>query len=221
MVDLLDEVKEDIKHEQTLNLVKKYFPFALGLMAALIIGVSINLWWNSYKLNKAHKYGGEYIKAIIELRNNKLDNAQVSFSRLADDKSTNYSALAAINAASIASMSKDYQKAIQLYDMVVNNSSFGQVFRDYCEFQAVSLKYVSGQVDYKTTISELQTLRKNNNIFKYSILELIGNLALENNDNQQAMEAFGLITLDPDATSTIKSRVQSLINYNNIAINQN
>ena len=73
MVDLLDEVRADLKEEQTVGLLKKYGTFTVVIMGFILFAMTGNLWWKSYQESKIHREGGDFLVSALKMRANKLD----------------------------------------------------------------------------------------------------------------------------------------------------
>ncbi len=210
MVDLLDEVREELKDERALNFIKKHGKFILGLMVACIIGASLKIWWDDYKENVAHKAGGDFITAILKMRAYKPDEAVKKFESLFSTDSTNYAAFAGLNVASYADFKKDYAKSSVVYNSISENSDFDQSVRDMAKFLAIKSK-VSSNYDNQKLASELEQYISENGIYKFSALELLGSIYLDMGDKDKAKQTFEIALTDAQIPESIRNRVTTLV----------
>lgn len=207
MVDLLDEVRDELKDERALQFIKQNGTFILILMVVSIFGVALKLWWNDYQENKAYQAGGEYMSAIMKMRAYKPDEASKKFEDLFATNNTNYGALAGLNAGSYAEFKKDFEKSYMIYKNISENSSYDKSLRDlskYLELKAALAK------NKENVATELENYSKEG-IYKFSALELLGTYYLQNGNKEKAKEAFNTIITDPETPPTLRKRVSTLL----------
>ncbi len=210
MVDILDEVREELKDERALNFIKQHGKFILTLMVACIIGASLKIWWNDYQENKAHKAGGDFITAILKMRAYKPDEAVKKFESLFSNDSTNYAAFAGLNVASYSDFKKDYAKSSVIYNSVSENNDFDKSVRDLARFLAIKSK-ISSNGDKQELASELEKYISENGIYKYSSLEILGSIYLDLGNKAKAKEIFNTALTDAQTPDSIRNRISTLI----------
>ncbi len=207
MVDLLDEVRDELKDEKALNFIKQNGKFILILMVVTIFGAALKLWWMDYQENKSFHAGGEYMSAIMKMRAYKPDEAVKKFEELFTSNNTNYAALAGLNAGSYADFKKDYEKSYSIYKNVSENSNYDKSLRDLSKYLELKAALAKNDND---SIAGFESYVKDG-IYKFSALELLGTYYLQNGDKAKAKEAFSVILTDPESPQTLKKRVGTLM----------
>jgi hypothetical protein len=210
MVDLLDEVREELKDERALDFIKKNGSFILILMVVCIIGASLKLWWNDYQENRYHKAGGEFISGILKMRAYKPDDAVKKFEDLFTNDNTNYAALAGLNVGSYADFKKDFTKSSTVFKTVSDNSSFDHSFKDMAKFLQIK-SALSNNGDKQELAAELEKYVKDGGIYKYSALELLGTVYLNLGEKGKAKETFNIVITDAGVPDSLRNRVSTLL----------
>jgi len=213
MVDLLDEVKEDLKEEQLKEYIKKRGPFILGLMTIFIIGAILKLWWLDYQSNKSYKDGSEYLTATYKMRSYSPEKAIQKFESLFNNGSTNYAAMAGIHVGSYYEYKKDYDKASTSFEDVVNGG-YDKSFEDLAKFH--SLKLASDNTDdLEAAISSMEDYINNDGIYKYSAQDILVALYIKSGNLQKAKDTINLIVTDINAPASIRERASSMATLTN------
>ncbi len=207
MVDLLDEVRDELKDERALQFIKQHGTFILVLMVVSIFGAALKLWWNDYQENKAYHAGGEYMSAIMKMRAYKPEEAVKKFEELFTTNNTNYGALAGLNAGSYSDFKKDYDKSYMIYKNVSENSSYDKSLRDLSKYLELKTALSTNKEE---AIAGFEKYTQEG-IYKFSALELLGTYYLQQGNKEKAKEAFNTILTDPESPTSLKKRVGTLL----------
>jgi hypothetical protein len=210
MVDLLDEIRDDLKDEKVLNSIKKYSGYVFALLAVIITSVALKMWWLSYKENQAYQEGAEFIVALKKVHAAKVDEAVVDFEKLANHGHTSYAALAKLHLASYYLQKKDTPKAEKFYSEL-NSRSTAKVFKDYAELMQAKMVLSATQPEYGKVQKNLKTYIDGKPIFKYSALEMLAIAQFRLNEKSEAIKILNLLSGDLDTPETIKSRALNIL----------
>lgn len=211
MVDLLDEVRDDLKDEQVFYLIKKYSSFVFTLMAAVIIGVALKLWWLSYNENKSYKEGGDFVTALMKIQSRNTADGIKLFQQLATSGSTNYAALAELHVAAYNLHNNDVEKALTEYGTVSGNSSYADALRQYSLIMQIKGELNKSKADKAKLRDQLDSYLKRDGIFKYTAMELLAMLYIEMGDNVKARAQLIAIKDAPEAPVNMKDRAGQII----------
>jgi hypothetical protein len=213
MVDLLDEVRADLKEEQTVSLLKKYGTFTVVIMGLVLFAMTGNLWWKSYQESRIHKEGGEFLISALKMRANKIDDAMNELKVLAHDGQTSYAVLANLNLASYQQAKKEYDKAAESYKSVMNHPKTPAVLAEYSELMYLKAKLSDSASNKQELLKHLTTFVQTKPTFKSSALEILAALQIELNLMQEAKESLDKLSTDTNIPPTMKTRVEQLRNY--------
>lgn len=213
MVDLLDEVRADLKQEQTMGLIKKYGTYTIVVMGFILFAMTGNLWWKSYQESKIYKEGGEFLVAVLKMRANKLDEAINELKILANDGQTTYGALANLNIASFQQAKKEYDKAAASYKLVMDYANTPHLLAEYSELMYLKARLSNSADNKLELLKHLKTFVQNKSTFKPSALEILAALQIELNLMQEAKETLNHLSTDTNIPATMKARVEQLMNY--------
>lgn len=209
MVDLLDEIKDDIKDEKVFYLIKKYSNLVFSLMAVLILGIALKMWWVSYEENKIHQEGSEFMMAFKKMQANDVENAVKGFETLGREGSSNYAALAKLFLSAHFVSKNDTAKAAALYEELANSNK-GKAIKDFAFISGMNFALDDQQPDFGQLISKLENYIKKGGIFKYSAEELLAITQAAKKDLKDAGRTIEKIESAEDAPATIKLRAGQL-----------
>jgi len=213
MVDLLDEVRADLKQEQTMGLIKKYGTYTVVIMGFILFAMTGNLWWKSYQESKIYKEGGDFLVSVLKMRGNKLDEAINELKVLAHDGQTTYGTLANLNIASFQQAKREYDKAADSYKLVMNHANTPPLLAEYSELMYLKARLSDNNNNKPELLEHLKTFVQNKQTFKSSALEILAALQIELNLMQEAKETLDHLSTDTNIPATMKARVEQLINY--------
>lgn len=209
MRDILDEVKDDLAHEKSLNLFKKYTPYIILFMIAFIVGTGVKLWWVEHKSNKAYEAGAEYTQAIQQMRMYNHEEGAKIFENLSHNSSA-YGAVSALNLASYWEIRKEFAKAVAAYDTVVERSGIDRAIINYARVLQVRAALEGKLVSVEDAIKSLLPLVKSDEVFSLQAKELLANLYIENSEGEKANEQIMSILGSSEASDVMKERVKHL-----------
>lgn len=208
-MDIIDEIKHEISEENLHKFIKKYTPFIIGLMIAVIIGITAGLAWKNYRSDQIAKDGGQYMSAILKMKSHKADEAISIFENFAGNNSP-YATFAGLNIGAFKHFKKDFIGSQKWYDHVSNHSSGSQELRNLAD-----LLKIKSMIDNDANITESIKLLENyldiKPTFNSSARELLAILYIKDSKYEEAQKVLNLIITDVEAPSTIKDRAEQLI----------
>lgn len=211
MVDLLDEVRDDLKDEQVFRLIKKYSSFVFTLMAAIIIGVALKLWWLSYNENKSYKEGGDFITALMKVQSRNTTDGIKMFDELANSGSTNYAALAGLHVAAYNLHNQQSDKAIARYGALYDNSKYADILRQYSLLMQIKGELNKAGADKVKLRDQLNAYLKKDAVFKYTATELLAMLYIDAGEDDKARAELVVIKDATEAPVTMRERAEQML----------
>ncbi len=211
MVDLLDEVRDDLKDEQVFYIIKKYSSFVFTLMAAVIIGVALKLWWLSYNENKSYKEGGDFVTALMKVQSRNTADGIKLFQQLATSGSTNYAALADLHVAAYNLHNNEIDKALTEYSALSNNSGYADVLRQYSSLMQIKGELNKPNADKVKLRDQLDTYLQRDGVFKYTAMELMAMLYIDMGEGVKARAELLAIKDAPEAPENMKDRAGQIL----------
>jgi len=211
MVDLLDEVRDDLKDEQVFYLIKKYSSFVFTLMAAVIIGVALKLWWLSYNENKSYREGGDFVTALMKVQSRNTADGIKLFQQLATSGSTNYAALAELHVAAFNLHNNEVDKALTEYGALSENSGYADVLRQYSSLMQIKGELNKPTADKSKLRDQLDAYLQRDGVFKYTAMELMAMLYIDMGENVKARAELLAIKDAPEAPVNMKYRAGQIL----------
>ncbi|MEM6903682.1 MAG: tetratricopeptide repeat protein, partial [Pseudomonadota bacterium] len=141
MADVFREVDDDLKRDQTTQLVRTYGPWVLAAAVALIIGVAVNAYLENQRLTQAQAASDAYIVFSSDV--DALTEAAAIQERTDAVMATTtagYQALARLKAANRLVAVKDEPAALQMLDALTADTSADQMWRDLASVRSAQLQ---------------------------------------------------------------------------------
>ena len=213
MSDLIEEIKEDIRGEQYRNFLKRYGFKAFLILATFLILAGVWLWWNNYQTNKLYRDAANYHLAIRNFGKGEFEKGKNIMEKLAY-KDTAYSALAGLNLAVFSEFESKFNKSSSLYKSISSNDKQDKILREIARIMHIKSS-LAKDTDKKNLDQNIATLNEyidsEDPVFKYTALEILGVLHLENKNYVSAKTAFSDILTAPNAPDHIRRRANTLM----------
>lgn len=210
MTDLLDEVKQDLREERTLDALKKLVPIIAIFIVTFIVVFGVKTWWTSYQNDKIFSDGGDYHTAAIKMRSGNAKDALEIFEKISTND-TAYSALANLNLAAFSALKKDFIKAITIYESIYLNKNFPKAIRDFAKIQLITVQLEAEKISLENALNELKEASLSKNEFSALADELRLNILISLNKVEEFDSLFNEIITDPNVSLSIKNRVKELV----------
>lgn len=202
----LREIDEELRQEHYAKLWKRYGAYVIGGALVIVGAVAGYQGWRAYDADKRNELGERFAKAQILAAENKGQDADAAFSKLAADASSGYSMLARFQKATLqAFKSSDATGFNQLADDV----GIDAVYRDLARI--VGAMHEAGGADPRKLMERLAPLTADNNPWRYSARELTAVLAVSAGDMIKARELLKSLADDATTPRAMRQRVSELL----------
>lgn len=207
MSELFDEVDEEVRREQ---LKKLWDQYSIYIIAAALLIIAAVAGWRGYEYLEAQKAAeaGAAFNAALELaEQNKHDEAQAAFDKLATTAPAGYRMLARLRAAGEAA-ARDPQAGAKMYDELAADRSIGAEQQDLARIRAAGLLLDTD--GYPNMLQRLEGAAKPEATFRHTARELLALSAWRANDITAARQWLDMIASDGETPSAMRSRAEAL-----------
>ena len=202
MSDIIEEIKEDVRLEQTLSFLKTYGNLLIVLILTTVIGISGYAFWQSYQDKQQLQRSALFFQALKASQNQQSLEAQNLFTLLEKDKRDGYRILAAFRRAQLDSTPLEDRKAI--YIDISQDKSIEATLR---ELAVVLWGYESLESETSQFLqSKLQPLIENNSSWASSAQELTALAEIRDGQYKKAAKRFGDLIKDENTSEKIRAR---------------
>lgn len=199
---LLLEIREEIKRDEMIKLIKKHSGLAIALTILLVVGVAAFQIYKHYD-DKATQQAGAQLLAALE-----ADEPNFSaFEKAA--KNRHYSDLATISKANSLLKNGDTQKALKTYEQVAKNGK-EKIFRDLATLNVANLLLNQDAKNEKIE-QKLKSLIDSKSHFSYSAKDLLAVYYVQNENYDAARKLLKELAKDANAPVTISHRAKQML----------
>ncbi|MGY9027440.1 MAG: tetratricopeptide repeat protein [Candidatus Puniceispirillales bacterium] len=143
MADIFDEVSEDLRQDQMLQIWKKYGKFIIGFIILLICSILGYQGFNTWSKNKLNEESQYFFSSLAKLEENKFKESIELFKNNRSEKSNGYSMLSTFGLAESYFKNNDIKQMISNYEIIYNNIDFEDYYRYLARFLSVIRDNVS------------------------------------------------------------------------------
>jgi hypothetical protein len=206
MVDILDEVKDDLKQERVNNLFFKHgVKFVIAAVVVLLITLVASLY-DQHKYSSIIETGSDYFKAT---KIQEKDDRIKALSEIVEDGSNGFATISALDIARLQVKDGKYDEALESLNKVIVNSSYDRAFRELAELQSAYI-LIKKNADEAEIISRIDSLLKDS-VWRFSAQELKGFYLLEKGKKPEAVEVFKDLLTKEKLPSNIKARTDKIL----------
>ena len=215
MADIFDEVSEELKQDQLIQLWKKYSKFIITFFILLVLSVStykVYMIWNEKKLTESSE---QFFSGLEKLDNKDFEKSAEIFLNSSLDQKDGYRVLSIFGLAHSNFENRKISEMVSNYQTIYEDKTIGNYYQDLARILSV-------MKDNKSNFSELQGRLKPilNSPSKLQLLaaELQIVLFIRFNKLDKARNSINLLLARADITQEQKNRL-SLIDkvYNSHA----
>ena len=207
MSELFDEVDEEVRREQ---LKKLWDQYSIYIIAAALLIIAAVAGWRGYEYLEAQKAAeaGAAFNAALELaEQNKHEEAQAAFDKLATTAPAGYRMLARLRAAGEAA-ARDPQAGAKMFDELAADRSIGTEQQDLARIRAAGLMLDTDS--YPNMLQRLEAATKPDATFRHTARELLALSAWRANDTTAARQWLDMIANDGETPAAMRSRAEAL-----------
>ena len=153
MADIFDEVSEDLRQDQILQVWRKYSKFIIGFITLIIISVFGYQGYNSWNKNQLNAQSEYFFNALEKLEDKEFKESINLFLKNPSKDVDGYSMLSNFGLAEAHFKNNDIEKMILNYKAIYDNKSID----DYYQYLA---RFLSVMKDNKSPYQELHNRLK-------------------------------------------------------------
>jgi hypothetical protein len=201
MSDVFDEIADDLRREKLNLFWKENGSWIIGgVVLAILMTGALSFWRDfEFKRNAA---------ATAELTRVATMNDAGALEYFAQSAPADQAMLARFMSAGSYAQKGEKDKALAMYNAIVETRGVDKAYRNLAKLYAVSLRADGG--DAVTLRAELAPLVSDKSPWRYTALELDALLALRAGDRGTAVENLTKITADPLAPADARARAFTL-----------
>lgn len=201
---LIQEIEEDLKHEQYAKLWQKYGGVLIGACVAIVVVVAGYQGWQSYYKSLRTQEAAAYAAANAKTP---PAEAAAALDKLAVEARTGYDTLAELRRAALLAQSGDAKAAIAAYDTIAAKKDIEQIYRDLATLRSVMLSLDAG--DPAALQIRLQPLLSTG--WRHSAQELQALLAHRQGDAARARQIYQQLADDTATPQALRTRAAEML----------
>ncbi len=206
MVDVFEEVEEHLRSDQYEVLVRKYLPWAGGVLAAGLL-IALSYWgFTEYQLQGAQKASQAYAQGLDSLQKGDSNGAYTLFGQAAKSSSPVYKALALMQQAGVKADQKQTAAAVKLLDEAAKADP-DPVIADFASLKAAYLLLDTSP--YPAMEARLTPLTDAKRPYGPLAREALAVAKLMAGKIKEARSDFVVLSLLPEASDDIRERAQA------------
>ena len=209
-MDILDEIKEDLRSEQARKFWTAYGNWILAGVAALVLATALVSGLQQYRHYQAGIDAEKFSAAVQMAEEENRDAALLSLGAIAADAGAGYKTLALFSEANLHLKAGDTAKAIAAFDALANNAALDGIYRDLATIYSCSLQLDAAAVDFAAITARLEPLTGPGQPWRYSALELQALTKLQQGEKTEAKNIYERLALDTEAPASLKARAERL-----------
>jgi hypothetical protein len=207
VTDIFQEVEEDVRREQMEKLMRRYGPYALAAILALVLAVG---GFEFYKARHAVAIGRAakaYVNASMQLETDPKA-AAAAFATLAQEDG-GYGLLSRFRQAEAAAAGGDLAGAANLLDAITQDKSVDPLLRDLARLKTGYLLLdTASKADLE---ARLGPLASGQTIWRYDAQGLLAFAALKVGERTQALARFKALASDEAVPPGLRRRASDMV----------
>lgn len=208
MVDFINEVEEELRKDEYNRLLKRYGPFILAGIVAIVAGTGFLEYRKFAKDKAARATSASYVAASDKANDGQQAAALTEFLDIADKAPAGYAGLSLVRAASLKLEAGDRAEAVRLLDVAATTFETPR----HSQLAQIKAAYIlAGEGAYSDVLSRTGSLSVKDAPYEYLARELTGFAALQSGDNAKAREQYGYLEYIPGVPPTIKERAKQAL----------
>ena len=206
---LIQEVDEDLRHEQMNKLWKKHSSLLTAAAVAVVLAVAAYQGWSAWDAKQRQAASLRYAEADSLLEQGKKDEAAEVLGKLQGEGTKGYRLLARLRLADLRQQQGDAAGAAVLYQALAADSGVDQVYRDMASIRAAYLTLDSA--DPVALDKAMEPLAQESSSWRHSAREIQALAALRRGDTARAGDLFAKIAEDAAAPQGVRARAAEMM----------
>ena len=203
MVDFISEVQEELRKDDYNKWLRRYGPYVVGLIIAVLMIVSFLEWRDADRAAKARAASVEYVQASDLAEAGDVDGALAAFLRFSETAPNGYAGLALMRAAAIQTELENRAEAVSLLDRASERFDHDR-HSHLARLKAAYLLSADGR--HADAQARLGPLVAEGSPYEFLARELNAYAALSQGDTAAARSEFSYLSTVPGVTPTVAER---------------
>jgi hypothetical protein len=201
------EVTEEVRRDRLFGLWKKYAPFVIGALVAVVVVTAIMSWLDHRSEMAAREAGGRLLDAS---RAESADTRAAQLLDLADLSEGGLSAIAHLQAGAALAETGDRMAAADAFDAAADAAAAEgeEAIAALAEFRAILLR--APETGYLNTVNALSVLAEAQSPMRLLALEARAAAHIDNGEIEAARADLQAILGDSEATEATRQRAREL-----------
>ena len=198
----IEEVTDEVRRDRMFGLWKRYAPFVIGAVVAIVGATAVNSWLQHRAASQAQAAGGALIEAAAPANPEQRAASLLAFSDIAEG---GVMLLGRMQAAGALAEAGDAVAAAEQFEAVAAAATDEPALAALAAYRAAILR--APAAGSGATIAALTPLTQPGNPMRLLALEARGIAHLEVGDRASARADFDLVLSDPEASDQTRARV--------------
>ena len=207
---IIREINSELREEQMNKLWKRYGSAIIGVAVAVVVIVDGYQGWKTYSTSVRMSEGEKFHSAELAAESGDSEAALAQLAALGESGKSGYGVLALFQQAAILSAKGDSQSAADIYKTIATDKSNAN---DISGLALVlgALQEISIGGNHDELAKRLNAANTDDNPWRYSIREILGLVAIETGNKENAAKLFGTLAIDNMAPEGIRDRARKLL----------
>lgn len=202
----VQEVTEEVRRDAMYAAWRKYGPFVVGGIAAVVLGTAGWSWYQNSQLETMREAGGAFIEAqSVE----EPEAAAAAFGALAQESEGDYAALASLRAAASFGAAGDVDRAVETYQAVAEMDGIDPRLVDLAKLRSVGIR--SDIMEPSDMLSVLDPLSAPGAPWRSIALEFSAAAHVRAGDTEAAIDSLSSIASDANTSPAVQARAREMI----------
>lgn len=205
--EFIREVDEDLRHKQLTGLWKKFGPWVMAFLVAVVLFVAGNVTLRNYNESQYARVADQYADAEQSVKANDMDEALQKLQAIADTDVAGYRVMVAFKEAEIELGKGENVKAAAALDRLTGAVGVDKIYRDLARLKAAMI--LLDTATYDESAARLAPLTIEENPWKYIASELLATAAMANGRAEEARKILTELEQDLEAPPDVKERAKN------------
>ena len=214
MVDFISEVQEELRKDDYNLWLKRYGPFALAGIVAVVVAAGVFEWNKARTAKEARITSQAYIAASELAKAGDLEQARRDFMAMSTTAPSGYAGLALMRSAELELEKGDTVAAVALLDQAADTFELPR----HIQLAQIKAVYIlAGNGEYENVAQRATPLAEKGQPYEFLARELVGFAAKELGDVSRAREQFSYLDTIPGVPPSIQQRAKQYLDLMSVA----
>lgn len=206
---LIQEVDEELRHEQYQKLWARYGVHAISVAIAIVLLVAGYEGWSSWQIKLRQQEAAQFGAAQALAVAGKTGDAEAALAKLAADSHTGYGLAAAMRRAELLAQAGDTAAAATAYDQIAASTGNSAIYRDLAVIKGALLEVETG--DPAQLEKRLGNLTSAGNPWRIEATEILAMVAQKKGDAKRATDLYKQLADDATAPQGVRARAAEML----------